>query len=161
MRMTGGTVASGRGVEIGRGEPGGVEPGSRIALGIVGVLSTERTLGTALGTGGRLGIGARLTVGSTSGRGTITGSSFGEAIGAALGTESGARRTGPADSGVRAEPVHATAAVSTKTTSARIPTSPRYPNKQVFDQPTAIKRKQTGPTVQSASAGLTGLDASP
>jgi hypothetical protein len=75
MRMTGGTVASGRGVEIERGEPVGVDtvPGSRIAFGIVGVLSTERTLGKGLGSGGTLGIGTRLVVGSTSGRGTIAG----------------------------------------------------------------------------------------
>jgi hypothetical protein len=125
--MTGGTVASGRGVEIKRGEPVGLAtlPGRRIAFGIAGVLSTERTLGMALGSGGTLGIGPKLGVASTSGRGTITGSSFGDAIGSVDGSDLGAVTAGAAASGVLDEPVHATDAISASTTSARIPTSPR------------------------------------
>ena len=79
MRMTAGTVASGRGVEIGRGESLGIAtvPVTRSAFGTVGVLSKERTLGCGiggrLGSGGTLGTGTALAFGSRRGRGTITG----------------------------------------------------------------------------------------
>jgi hypothetical protein len=132
MRMSGGTVASGRGVDIGQGESLGIatEPGSRTAFGIVGVLSTERTLGMALGMGGTLarggtvGIGTRLVVGSTSGRGTITGSSSGELTCGSVGTAEDRGGTGAAASGVRGDAVHATDALSATTTKSRIPHLP-------------------------------------
>lgn len=169
MRMSAGIVESGRGVAIGRGGPLGVTvPGSRNAFGIVGVLSTERTLGTALGignaalgSGGRLGIGSRLAVGSTSGSGTIAGSSSGDVTAGNVGTDRGAGKTGAAASGARGEAVHATDAISARPTKSRIPTSPRPANEQVFSQPTATKCKQAPSAVHSASVGLTGLEASP
>ena len=161
MRITAGIVARGRGVEIGRGESLGIAtvPVTRTAIGIAGVLSTERTLGRGiggrLGGGGTLGIGTALAFGSSSGSGTITGTSAGEVARGIGGTDDGRGGTGAATSGVLGDAVHATDPISARTAKSLIPTSPRPANEQVFGQPTATNGKQAAPAVQSASAGLT------
>jgi hypothetical protein len=90
----------------------------------------------------------------------MTGGASGEAMAGSVGTASAGVGVAAA-SGVDVEPVHATDAMSAMKTPRRMPQISPPANGQVTGQPTALKCKQAVEAVQSASVGLTGLEASP
>lgn len=121
-------------------------------------------MASAVGSGATGGSGSALVIGATSGGSVTVGSASDVAIAGRLGIGASVGASGAAGSGVRPEPVHATDAIRANTTSGRIanlPTGERASHGPVTGQPTAPKRKQAVDAVQSASAGLTGPEASP
>ena len=149
--MTTGIVANGRADAIGAGA----------ALGFETVFGIGSVLGTAFGSGAAVGSGIRPGTGSTSGRTVITGNvASGDATAGSVGP---GRRVGPpvaaAFGGGAA--LQATDATSAMATIKRMPQISPPPDGQVTGQPTVLKCNQVDAAVQSASARLTGLEASP
>jgi hypothetical protein len=145
-RMTIGIVANGRADAIGTGPMLGVE--------------TVFGIGSVFGSAAEVGSGIRLGTGSTSGRTVITGNASGDATAGSVGTGGRFGATVAAARGVGAA-VQATDAISAITTTRRIPQISPPPDGQVTGQPTVLECNQVAAAVQSASEGLTGLEASP
>jgi len=153
-RMMAGIVERGRGDAIRRGATVGT-------CTVVGI-GTAVGRGTAAGSGTEFGRGAALISGVTSGGTVIAGSGSGEVTAGTPRTGASSGTSVAAASGARGEAVHATDAISAKRTSGRtVCISPHRRTKQVCGQPKAPRRKQVVAAVQSASAGLTALDARP
>jgi len=155
-------IGGGIGTLVGSGSNGGVDIGAALRM-TTGIVDSGRAVagrGGTVGIGTAVGKGTRLVTGATSGGSVITGSpTSGEAIAGRAGTGTRVGASVAAASGAGAEPVHATDAIRANITSGRNANLPRA-NGQVTGQPTAPKRRAVA-AVQSASAGLTGLEASP
>jgi hypothetical protein len=152
----------GTGIAALRMTTGSVEAGRDDAIGSGSTLGT----GTALGSAAAVGSGAAVSDGSAVVRGTtegtvtgIVGSASVEGIAGSVGTGATTGTSVAAVSGVRGEAVHATAAISAKSTSKRTPFLPTSRQSKSPASRPRPRRKQVVFAVQSASGRLTAWEA--